>query len=470
LSLAGRFRWFLAPSFLQAGISFVSIPIATLWLGPADYGSFALVMSFSSLGCAISCLGSSFVFAKIHSSNQKVELMARVVTQQILIAHSIAIALAVTLIIFWPYLVQILPSLRTIPKFGVNLAAVSMLPTTMWSLAADLLTLDGRAKLFAITVMAQSVFSAGALIGSLLWFNTDVSALFIANSIGAFILGIGAAVAFVRYLTWPDFWGAKTGVLSGATTITFANIFEMIYPPIERNLLVANVGVAALGLHTHAQQYRTVVAVAIKALARAIWPITLEESQERFLTFNRTRAHWNTAYFVVGTAGIIFATHGSDLIGLITHEKFANAGPYAAAGIAYLLVQNMGKPFTGILYATGQATAFAKYSMGAGFVALIVAATAIPLIGVWGAILAGFTHQLFLRMAMKILVSRKVNAPFTDQWAIAELLLILFVLFLVWAVDLSFAARGALLFLILLINTFVFLWVERRVVVQNNSK
>ncbi len=462
MSLGGRFRWFLAPSFLQAGISFVSIPIATLWLGPADYGSFALVMAFSSLGCAISCLGSSFVFAKIHSSKQKVELMARIVTQQILIALSIAIALAVSLMIFWPYLIQFLPSLQTIPKLGVNLVAVSMLPTTMWSLAADLMTLDGRTKLFAITTMAQSVLSAGALIGSLIWFHTDVSALFFSNAIGAVILGIGAAIAFFRYLTWPDFWGAKTGVLSGATTITFANIFEMIYPLIERNLLVANIGVAALGLHTHAQQYRTVVGVAIKALARAIWPITLEESQERFLKFNQTRAHWDTAYFVIGIVGIIFATHGSVLIGLITHGKFAEAGPYAAAGIAYLLFQNMGKPFTGILYAKGQATVFAKYSMFAGLLGIIVATVAIPAMGVWGAILAAFTHQLFLRIAMQILVSSKLKVPFQDHWAIAELLLILFMLAIVWALDMSLTVRSILLFFILLINTAVFICVEHR--------
>ena len=470
MSFETRFRWFLAPSFLQAGISFVSIPIATLWLGPADYGSFALVMAFSSLGCAISCLGSSFVFAKVHSSTHRAALMARVVTQQILISISIATVLAVSLVIFWPYFVQFLPDLQAIPKLGVELVAIAMIPTTMWSLAADLMTLDGRAKLFAIIVMVQSVLGASGLVGALLWFHADVSALFISNAIGAAVLGIGAAMAFSRYLTWPEFSGPKTGVLGGAATIAFANIFEMIHPPIERNLLAGNVGLTSLGLHTHAQQYRTVVAVAIKALARAIWPVTLEESQEKNLKFNRTNAHWNMAYFVIGTVGIIFATHGSDVIGLITHGKFAGAGPYATAGIAYLLVQNMGKPFTGILYATGRAPLFAKYSMVAGFLGLVVAVIAIPLLGVWGAILAAFTHQLFLRIAMQILVSSKVNVPFQDHWAITEFLLILFMLLIVCTVDMSLAARSILLFFILLSNAIVFLWVEPLAAGQKNSK
>ena len=331
------------------------------------------------------------------------------------------------------------------------------------------MTLDGRAKLFAIIVMAQSMLSTGGLMATLFWFHADVNALFISNAIGATVLGIGACIAFWRYLTWPEFSGPKTGVSGGAANITFANIFEMIYPPIERNLLAGNVGLSSLGLHTHAQQYRTVFGVAIKALARAIWPVTLDESQEKTLKFSRTRSHWNAAYFAVGTAGVIFATHGSDLIGLITHGKFTAAGPYAAAGIAYLLVQNMGKPFTGILYATGQARVFAKYSMGAGFVGLVVAVIAIPVIGVWGAILSGFSYQLFLRISMQIWVSSKVNVPFQDHWAIAELLLILFMLFLIWAVDMSLAVRGALLFLMLLINTIVFLWIEYQAVKQEKK-
>jgi hypothetical protein len=87
---------------------------------------------------------------------------------------------------------------------------------------------------------------------------------------------------------------------------------------------------------------------------------------------------------------------------------------------------------------------------------------AIPAMGVWGAILAAFTHQLFLRIAMQILVSSKLKVPFQDHWAIAELLLILFMLAIVWALDMSLTVRSILLFLILLINTAVFICIEHR--------
>ncbi len=386
--------------------------------------------------------------------------MARVVTQQIIISVLVAAIFVILLITAWPYLVQLLPDLKTIPELGVVLVAVAMIPTTMWSLAADLMTLDGRAKLFAIIVMAQSILSTAGLMGTLFWFHADVRALFISNAIGAAVLGTGACLAFWRYRAWPEFSGPNTGVSGGAATITFANVFEMIYPLVERNLLAGNVGLSSLGLHTHAQQYRTVVGVAIKALTRAIWPVTLEESQEKTLKFNRTRAHWNIAYFAIGTVGVIFATHGSDLIGFITHGKFAGAGPYATAGIAYLLLQTMGKPATGILYATGQATEFAKYSMAAGFLGLVVAVIAIPAIGVWGAILAAYTHQLFLRFAMQILVSSKAKVPFQDQWAIGEFALIAATLALLSAVDMSLIMRSIFLVFLLLSNMAAFLWLE----------
>jgi O-antigen/teichoic acid export membrane protein len=386
--------------------------------------------------------------------------MARVVTQQIIICVIVATIIIILFITAWPYLVQLLPDLKTIPELGVVLVAVAMMPTTMWSLAVDLMTLDGRAKLFAIIVMTQSILSVGALMITLFWFHADVNALFISNAIGAAVLGIGACIALWRYLTWPEFSGTNTGVADGAATITFANGFEMIYPLVERNLLAGNVGLASLGLHTHAQQYRAVVFVAIKALTRAIWPVTLEESQEKKLKFCRTRAHWNMAYFLVGTVGIIFATHGSDVIGLITHGKFTGAGPYAAAGIAYLLLQNMGKPATGILNATGQAIAFAKYNIGAGFLGLVVTVVAIPAIGVWGAILAAFTHQLCLRIAIQILVSSNAKVPFQDQWAIAEFALISAILVLLSTVDMSLGVRSVFLVFVLLSNMIIFLWIE----------
>lgn len=417
MTFAARFRWFLVPSILQAGISFLTLPFATLWLGPADYGSFALVSALASLGCAISCLGSSYVFATVYSSGQRATQMGQAVSQQLVISGAISIVLSALLIYAWPAIRNLSPDLEHIPQMGVGLAAASMMPTTLWALAADVLTLDGRAKMFAMVGMAHSLVSAAVLLGALYWTELEGLSLFLSNAVAAFILGVGACVAFWRYLELPRFWSSRFGTFRGAASITASNVFEMVYPSIERNLLTSSSGLAALGLFTHAQQYRAMVLVATKSLARAIWSVTLTEAQQKPLQFTETGRHWNVAYLALGFAGLAFAAFGSEMIGILTHGKFSGAGPYAAMGLSLLLIQNSGKACTGYIYAKGKAAVFAQMGMAAGALGLVTAVLAIPAFGLWGAVFAMFAHQLFFRIAMQLYVSRYAVVPFQDACA-----------------------------------------------------
>jgi O-antigen/teichoic acid export membrane protein len=158
-------------------------------------------------------------------------------------------------------------------------------------------------------------------------------------------------------------------------------------------------------------------AVATKALARAIWSVTLAEAQEKSLRFPKTGRHWNFAHLSIGFAGLAFAAFGSEAIGILTHGKFSGAGPYAAMAIALLLIQNSGKPCTGILYATGKAAVVSRLVLGAGTIGLATAMLAIPPLGLWGAVMATIMHQLTFRIAMQLYVSRYAVVPFQDACA-----------------------------------------------------
>src|SRR5260221_14261032 len=56
-----RFLLFLVPGVLQVGLSFVTLPLTTLVLGPADFAMFSLVTSFSALAMSLSQMGSGFL-------------------------------------------------------------------------------------------------------------------------------------------------------------------------------------------------------------------------------------------------------------------------------------------------------------------------------------------------------------------------------------------------------------------------
>lgn len=420
MSLIAKFRWFLVPSIFQAGVAFVTLPLATLILDPQDYGAYAVVTAITGLASSITCLGSSYLLAQAFSSS-KPEEIRQLVSQQVVISVGLSILLAVVLVVSWRGLASYFANLALVPTGGFVLSAIGVVPTTIWAIALEVLTLDGRAKVFAQVAMGQSLFSAAVLLFSLFVLDIGAMSLFVSAFIGAITLGLGAMLSLRHYLEWPCFNRKVLQLFKSALTLTGANFIEVAYQPLERNLLAVNSGLNSVGLYVHAQQYRTIVAAGTKALSRSVWPTTLEEARHPTLTFPQTNRYWRFAYLCLSVIGLGFAALGDAFIGLLTHGKFVGAGAYAAMGIAYLLVQNSGRPPTGFMYARGDVAPFARFSIISSVVALVCAAMTIPLLGVWGAMLSIFLQQAVLRVAIQWYSFKLSKLPFQDAMAFAGL-------------------------------------------------
>lgn len=460
MSLVARFRWFLVPSVLQGAVSFATLPLATLLLGPADYGAFAVVSAITALGGAISSLGSTYLFSKAFSKESP-EQVRQAVSQQVVFSMSIAVVFAITLILAWRQLAKLSSSLMDVPTSGLVLSALAMVPATLWALALDVLTLDGRAKTFALVGTAQSLVSAATLLCGLFLLGLEGVALFLSGAIGSIVAGAGGYIVLRRYLEWPRFSKNEFGALRGAVSLTVANVIEVIYLSVERNLLAVLDGLASLGLYSHSQQYRLMVGVATKALARSVWPVTLNEAKICPTQFRNTGHYWGLAHLVLSFVGLVFAALGVELIGLLTHGKFSDAGPYAAMGIAYLLIQNCGKPQTGVLYADGESKLFARISIVATLCALATALYVIPLFGIWGALLALFIQQVVLRLAIQFYVARMITTPFQDGWALAGFGVIIFLVVINEEFQLSLLHRSVWLVMACIVLAGSYLLVSR---------
>lgn len=423
MSLITKFRWFLAPSILQAGVAFATLPLATLILGPQDYGTYAVVAAITSLPSSVACLGSSYLLAQTFSGGKSDEIR-QLISQQIVISGGLAILFATLLILTWSNIIGYFDNLAMVPTAGLVLSAIGIVPATVWAIALDVLTLDGRAKVFAQIVIAQSLASAAALLLSLFVVEIGVMSLFVSGFVGTAGLGLGALFSIRRYFERPSFTRKRLQLFKSALSLTSANLIEVAYQPVERNLLAVNSGLASLGLYTHAQQYQTIVAAATKALSRSVWPTTLEEARQAEQAFPQTKRYWRFTYLCLSLVGLGFATLGDVFIGLLTHGKFVGAGAFAAMSIAYLLVQNSGRPHTGLLFARGDAGPFARFNIISSIAALLCALIAIPLLGVWGAILSIFTKQIVMRVAIQMHTRRIASLPFQDGGVVAGLLLI----------------------------------------------
>lgn len=423
MSLITKFRWFLAPSIFQAGVAFATLPLATLILGPQDYGAYAVVAAITGLASAVACLGSSYLLAQVFSGGKPDEIR-QLISQQVAISVSLASVFSALLILSWSSITGYFDNLATVPAVGFMLAAIGIVPSTIWAIALDVLTLDGRAKVFAQIVIAQSLASAGALLLGLFVAEMGAMSLFVSGFIGAVGLGLGALLSLAHYFERPSFSRERLQVFKSALSLTGANLIEVAYSPVERNLLAVNSGLASLGLYTHAQQYRTIVATATKALSRSVWPTTLEEARQHELTFAETNRYWRFTYLSLSLVGLGFAALGDVFIGLLTHGKFVGAGTFAAMSIGYLLVQNSGRPHTGLMYARGDVAPFARFSIISSIAGLLCALIAIPLLGVWGAILSIFLQQIVMRVAVQMYARRLAKIPFQDGGVVAGLLLI----------------------------------------------
>lgn len=423
MSLFSRFRWFLAPSVLQAAVAFATLPLATIILGPQDYGAYAVVAAITGLASSVACMGSSYLLAQAFSGGRQDEIR-QLISQLLAISGGLASLLAAILILSWITITGMFDNLASVPKAGFVLSALGVLPATIWAIALDVLTLQGRAKVFAQIVIGQSSVAAAVLLLCLFGAGMGRMSLFVSNFVGLMVLGLGSLVCLWRYIERPSFAREKLVVFKSALFLTSANLIEVAYQPIERNLLAMNCGLLTLGLYTHAQQYRSIVATATKALSRSIWPSTLEEARRATLLFPKTNRYWQLSYLFLSVIGLGFATLGDVFIGLLTHGKFVGAGAFAAMSIAYLLVQNSGKPHTGFMYAHGYASPYAQFSIVSSLAGLACALIAIPLWGVWGGILSIFLQQAVMRIAIQIYAGRIAKIPFQDGGIIVGLLLI----------------------------------------------
>lgn len=425
MSAISRYAWFLVPGIVQGAVAFLTIPVATLRLGPADYGAFALVTGLTAAGSSLGMLGSGYRLAEVFSRGDQEEIR-RAVTAQLVTSSLLLLACMSILVLAWWWGREHWESLAAVPFAGVVLSAAAMLGTGWWLVTSEVLTLTRRARMFAFGMMLQPLLNALILIVTLFVFDLGALSLYAAAFGASAAALISSAVALRPYLTTRISGQHLRQVYSGAGLMTVSNASEAAYQAVERSLLSNWASLSQLGLYVHAQQYRALVSVAVKAGARSVWRDSLDEARRGDGVFGQTGAVWSLCYLAIGAGALVLAAVGPELIGALTHGKFVEAAPYAAASVAILLAIHLGKPQTAMLYAFGHGYAYARSTVIALAVAGVIAVLTIPVLGVWGALLAGLAQNVLLRLQIYFLAKRLGATPRQDRvawWGMGLLML-----------------------------------------------
>lgn len=431
MSFFKRFSLFLLPSVFQAIISLVMLPITTYVLGPAEFGVFALISSFTAFGTTFAAMGGGYMIAAHYPMIEKDDKRA-MVTTMVVTSLMFVIFYAVVFFALWPLITAYWQGLNLIPRGAVAIALLSMILGVPWILSIDIITIEGKAGLFAATLIVQSLASAVAVSVALYVARLGLTALFISSLTGMAVTFVGALIALRRHLHYllDKKWFAIFFKL-GIKTLP-ANLLESFHVIIERSVLSLYVGLAQLGIYTHSQQYKTMAMMALKAGSRTVWPVTLAEARDEQSMFPMTKYAWNMAYLGLTALGILFAAFGKEIIGVLTHGKFVDAAFFVVLWMVFLLVQNAGKPYTGILWAGNKGPLYARIQFGALIISIALLFVMVPWLGALGAIVALFAQMILFRVWLQFHIKKYRMVPFQDRWVLLGGTLILSTYWISW--------------------------------------
>lgn len=413
--LVARVSWFFLATAIQGGISFVMVPVITYVLGPREFGIFALMTGVGGVLSLFGALGAGYLYAE-HYNGLSVPNRRELVSTTFWMGAICLVPITGLVLGLWPVLTAYFEALAVIPTLGASLVLVSVIACYPWSLAIEILVLEGRAQLYATIIVSQAIVSALTTVVGLYALEWGIFAIFFGYSVGTLALLLGSMIVLQPYLEWSikQVWVKRAARIGGAVTV--ANLLESLQSFLERYLLSLQAGIVQTGLYSHSQQYKSLVSLPLKAAARGIWPISLSEARLQRSEFLLTKRTWEIGYSAVAIAGIGFAIFGKELVALWTHDRFTAAYRLIALWMVFVLIQNAGKAQTAILYATGNSVRYAKLMVGSAVAGIAALFMLVPSLGSTGVLLALLLQQILLRVGVQYVARTIRQSPFQDAW------------------------------------------------------
>jgi O-antigen/teichoic acid export membrane protein len=419
--VSSRASVYLASSVATTLISFVSLPLATRLLGPTNYGVFALATTVAGFGTTLATLGTTFYIGnRFHGGtpDDRRLVVSTLVVRTTLLSAAWAV---VALVAMWA-LKSHVSALRDLPLRGLALVLAAGVLSAPWAVAIDVLTVEGQATWFSISLVVQSVANVVTLLAALYLFDIRILALFVGNLGGAVAAALTALVVLRPYLS------LRAGFAHlGQRRFIPMQLLDAVQPLVERFLFANYAGFNELGKYAHSQSYRSLLVQGTNAMSRAVWPITLHEARND-RAFPVTKRAWSAVHLGLAIVSAPLVLFGDHLIATLTNGKLTGAWIFLAPWCLVVIMQSTGKPASGVLYAMGHAGEVAKIGIASNGVVIVALAALVPAFGAPGAVAAILLQALVYRVALQVLGRRQARIPFQDGSAIlaAVLVVVLF--------------------------------------------
>ena len=334
----------------------------------------------------------------------------------------------VAILLFWLLLTTRFPELSFVPRSYVYISLLTAFLLFPWTMAHPTIILDGRAGIFSIFKIGETLIWATVLLGGLFVFRWGVLTLFVAKAISSAFLFIGAIIIFAPYARFriEREWAKR--IINLGVNASVGSFSEKVFSAVERSVLTIILGPFSLGLYNHSQKYHKATVLLQGAFADSIWPVTLEEARAENPTFRRTMKGWDVIYLFIGLSGIGAATLGSYVISWLTNDKFTAAAIFVPFWMIVLLIQLSGRGANGILFSHDEGIYLARLQTASMVITIALLFIFIPAFGVAGALAVTALQHLIYRIGMQIKSIRHYHYKFEDKWPLIYTSLILLTL------------------------------------------
>lgn len=438
---AGRVLTYFGASVVQGLLSLAIVPLSTLLLGPAEFGAFGIVIAAVTLAGGLADMGFGIVL-----SGHYLEVTGHARKQLIstLLAWTVVSGLAagIALFICWPVIGRLAGDVSAISGMELALACFSVPCRSVVGLGTQVLVIQSRAMHSGIVVTLQAASVFLVTLAALFAFDQGQTALFIGNSVGMAV-GCAATIILLRedFAAMPNRgWSAE--ILRSAPSGAAASALENLRALVESMAVVRALGVGGLGVFNHSRLYQGYLGQIANAIAYSLWPSALEEARTQGSNFEKVGRAWNTVYLGLTIAGVGLAVFGIEVVSILTNGKFVEAAPWVPLWVAYLLLQNSGKPATATLYAARLGAAVARYRAVSLALALVALVAFVPAFGIPAAIAIAFGEMLMFRLLLRRGALAVRSLPFQDGWVIAGCCTIAIVTAMVHGLSLALPVRG----------------------------
>lgn len=443
----GRVSVNLVASLLQGLLGLALIPMATFVLGPQDYGVYGMAVVVLSLVVAVCETGSAYVlYGHYHALDESGR--ARLQSTLLALAFLLGLLAAVVVLLAWPMLARHVPLLSELTRSEAWLLCLTLPLKTTWSIINPILIVRQRSEWLAASLLFQSAVNMLVILACLYLLETGRSALFWGQWAGQLVCMVVPLIILRRSLWAPlemQWLREVRGVAFGAW---FAGLVDNVRATFESVLIVKAVSAEALGNFHHARVYQGLITQGTNAFANVLWPIALKEAQLANSLFARIRPVWDLVYAGLACVGVGAVFLGDEVVSLLTHGKFVQAGAWLPWLVVYVLLQNSGKPATAVLFAAHQGNLYSRIRIFTVLLAMLALLLLVPAYGVEAVLGVVIAEMLMARVWLAAAARRIGLVPFQDHWVVVGSLLTVACWYIERAIDLSSAERYVVVLMI----------------------